>query len=262
MKKHILMMGVLIAALSTTVQAEKSSEEELEALSAEASETDMQEVEPSERNEIEPEVEPSATTEDINELSETVAKKLSGILGSASPDNEEETENKLEKVVSSALLEGAKMDDLRAAVSEAMSALAESEESDITAEKVGKATQTLDKLIGQPAEKESTESFRKAQQEEAEEYATSLNQLTKEEIKEVLSGEHAHDENHNNLEAEPLNEPLPDTVVVQTGDSLYKIALRVYGDGYSFVRLYEANKDIIADPNIVRVGQVLKVPHK
>jgi nucleoid-associated protein YgaU len=47
---------------------------------------------------------------------------------------------------------------------------------------------------------------------------------------------------------------------VVKGDSLSKIAMRVYGDPQAWRRIYDANKDIIDDPNLIQPGQVLKVP--
>lgn len=52
------------------------------------------------------------------------------------------------------------------------------------------------------------------------------------------------------------------TYTVQAGDSLIRIARKVYGDdprdGYR--RILEANRDRISDPSLIRVGQVLVIP--
>lgn len=52
------------------------------------------------------------------------------------------------------------------------------------------------------------------------------------------------------------------TYTVQAGDSLIKIARKVYGsdapDGYK--RILEANRDKVTDPSLVKVGQVLAIP--
>jgi nucleoid-associated protein YgaU len=53
---------------------------------------------------------------------------------------------------------------------------------------------------------------------------------------------------------------IANTVTVLDGENLYKIAQRVYGSGDKYLQLYEANKDILKDPNLIRAGQVLKVP--
>lgn len=50
------------------------------------------------------------------------------------------------------------------------------------------------------------------------------------------------------------------TVTVQPGDSLSAIAARVYGDAEAWGRLFEANRDQIANPNLIHPGQVLRVP--
>ena len=47
---------------------------------------------------------------------------------------------------------------------------------------------------------------------------------------------------------------------VVAGDTLFGIAQNVYGDGNLWPRLFTANRDIISDPNLIRVGQVLRVP--
>jgi nucleoid-associated protein YgaU len=50
------------------------------------------------------------------------------------------------------------------------------------------------------------------------------------------------------------------TYVVVNGDSLSKIAKREYGDAKQWHRIYEANRDIIKDPDLIYPGQELKVP--
>jgi len=50
------------------------------------------------------------------------------------------------------------------------------------------------------------------------------------------------------------------TYVVVRGDSLSKIAQREYGDANKWRTIYEANKDIIKDPDLIYPGQQLKIP--
>jgi nucleoid-associated protein YgaU len=47
---------------------------------------------------------------------------------------------------------------------------------------------------------------------------------------------------------------------VRKGDSLSKIAKREYGDAQQWHRIYNANRDIINDPNLIQPGQVLQIP--
>lgn len=50
------------------------------------------------------------------------------------------------------------------------------------------------------------------------------------------------------------------TYTVVAGDSLSKIAQREYGDAGSWRRIYEANRDIVKDPDLIHPGQRLRIP--
>ena len=47
---------------------------------------------------------------------------------------------------------------------------------------------------------------------------------------------------------------------VAAGDDLQSIARRCYGDGDAWQRIFDANRDLIADPARLTVGQMLKIP--
>lgn len=47
---------------------------------------------------------------------------------------------------------------------------------------------------------------------------------------------------------------------VQKGDSLWRISQKELGSGQKWTRIYEANRDIIRDPNLIYVGQTLTIP--
>ncbi len=49
-------------------------------------------------------------------------------------------------------------------------------------------------------------------------------------------------------------------VVVQPGNSLWRIARRVYGGGIKYVVIYEANNDQIRDPDLIYPGQIFVLP--
>jgi len=53
--------------------------------------------------------------------------------------------------------------------------------------------------------------------------------------------------------------PAVETYTVQPGDSLWKIAKKFYGTGDAWQRIFDANKDIIKDPNKIYVGQKLTI---
>lgn len=50
------------------------------------------------------------------------------------------------------------------------------------------------------------------------------------------------------------------TYTVQAGDTLSKIAKQFYGNAGAYMKIFEANKDKLTDPNKIQVGQVLKIP--
>jgi nucleoid-associated protein YgaU len=52
------------------------------------------------------------------------------------------------------------------------------------------------------------------------------------------------------------------TYVVKSGDSLSKIAKQHYGDANAWKRIYEANRDILKDPDKIFPGQKLNIPPK
>lgn len=50
------------------------------------------------------------------------------------------------------------------------------------------------------------------------------------------------------------------TYTVVKGDSLSKIAKRVYGDAQQWRKIYEANKDQIKNPDLIHPGQTFRIP--
>lgn len=52
-----------------------------------------------------------------------------------------------------------------------------------------------------------------------------------------------------------------DTYTVIRGDHLWGIAVRAYGDGYQWVRIWRANKAMIGNhPDLIYVGQTVTIP--
>ena len=47
---------------------------------------------------------------------------------------------------------------------------------------------------------------------------------------------------------------------VQKGDSLSKISKEVYGDAMKYPMIFEANKPMLSDPNLIYPGQMLRIP--
>jgi len=50
------------------------------------------------------------------------------------------------------------------------------------------------------------------------------------------------------------------TYTVKSGDSLWKIAEAHYGDGSKYQAIFEANRDILDNPDLIKPGQELKLP--
>lgn len=54
--------------------------------------------------------------------------------------------------------------------------------------------------------------------------------------------------------------PQGQTYTVKAGDNLSKIAKEFYGDPNEFMKIFYANKDELADPDKIKVGQHLRIP--
>ncbi len=55
--------------------------------------------------------------------------------------------------------------------------------------------------------------------------------------------------------------PVPAKIYeVVSGDTLSKIAKEHYGDAGKYMKIFEANKDQLKDPDKIQVGQKLKIP--
>jgi len=57
-----------------------------------------------------------------------------------------------------------------------------------------------------------------------------------------------------------LEAPTAHRVIVQPGNSLWRIARRVYGAGIQFTVIYRANQQQIRDPDLIYPGQVFELP--
>jgi nucleoid-associated protein YgaU len=50
------------------------------------------------------------------------------------------------------------------------------------------------------------------------------------------------------------------TYTVKAGDTLSKIAKEKLGDANAYMEIFNANTDVLTDPNKIKPGQVLKIP--
>jgi nucleoid-associated protein YgaU len=58
----------------------------------------------------------------------------------------------------------------------------------------------------------------------------------------------------------PAPKPKEQAYTVQSGDTLSKISKQFYGDANRYMKIFDANKDQLKDPNVIKPGQVLKIP--
>jgi nucleoid-associated protein YgaU len=54
--------------------------------------------------------------------------------------------------------------------------------------------------------------------------------------------------------------PAPKTYTVKAGDTLSKIAKEYLGSASDYMRIFEANKDQLTNPDLIKPGQVLRLP--
>ena len=50
------------------------------------------------------------------------------------------------------------------------------------------------------------------------------------------------------------------TYTVKAGDTLSKISKQFYGSANSYMKIFDANRDKLTDPDKIQVGQELKIP--
>jgi len=66
-----------------------------------------------------------------------------------------------------------------------------------------------------------------------------------------------------NVETKPVageGEDEGNTYTVESGDTLWKIAEKVYGSGGKYMKIFEANTDILENPDKIFPGQKLVIP--
>ena len=58
----------------------------------------------------------------------------------------------------------------------------------------------------------------------------------------------------------PAEEIKIEFYVIEKGDTLSAIAKRYYGDFKLYPRIFEANREVIKDPDLIFVGQKIRIP--
>ena len=61
-------------------------------------------------------------------------------------------------------------------------------------------------------------------------------------------------------ETSPTPKTTPKTYTVKKGDTLWGITKEYYGNGSLYTKIFNANKGVIKNPNLIYVGQVFTIP--
>lgn len=77
---------------------------------------------------------------------------------------------------------------------------------------------------------------------------------------EIVAADSAHADVALDLTVDPSLAPAQQSYSVKSGDTLSKISKQFYGDANKYMKIYEANRDTLSDPDKIKPGQVLKIP--
>ncbi len=58
----------------------------------------------------------------------------------------------------------------------------------------------------------------------------------------------------------PQSDQKVEFYVIQSGDSLSKIAKEYYGNAMDYPKIFEANREVIEDPDLIYPGQKIRIP--
>jgi len=66
----------------------------------------------------------------------------------------------------------------------------------------------------------------------------------------------------NNTNQQQLESEQVEYYLIQSGDTLSKIAKKYYGDAMAYNQIFEANREVILDPDKIFVGQKIRIPQQ
>jgi nucleoid-associated protein YgaU len=61
--------------------------------------------------------------------------------------------------------------------------------------------------------------------------------------------------------AEPVPRPKSGRIIIQPGNNLWKLSRVIYGKGTQYTVIYEANRDLIRDADLIYPGQIFRTPN-
>lgn len=291
---NVLLLSSLLIITAELAYAE-TADSYVDALSSEATNTKMK---PSTTEIIDDDPDPVVAvdgSENSDALASKVSNELEKLLTGSSSENVKKED--LANIVSGAVKEGHDIDAIQNAVSAAMAELQKKEGVDITPEVFEFAAKSVTDIVvsskdvaqGDPSdpyiqslnaevddtslkddegeEKAVEKPVEKVTEIEAEVVEDKPEEAAEEKIattvEEPVEAEKADVEESKPTESVPESADSSAsmrTIIVLRGESLSKIAAKIYGSGRKYNLLYEANKDTLNNPNDIAIGQVLRVP--
>ena len=89
---------------------------------------------------------------------------------------------------------------------------------------------------------------------------TAKDAATKERVILAVGNTHNVERVDESLEVDEDDGADAEMYVVKKGDTLWAIATEAYGDGSRYPEIFEANKPMLTDPDLIFPGQVLRIP--
>lgn len=239
----------------------ENAEEETEEVTADKEEAEA------ETEEVKEEAEAEEVTADKEEAAEEIEEVKEETVKSAEADVlVEEARAEAEEIVAEAKAEAEAIVEEAKKEIEELKAEAEAEAAELRESAKAEAAKDEAKEIVESAKAEAEEIVKSANAE-AEEIVKSAKTEAKDtkakEVVEVTDTE-ANDivkaANEETAKAETVEGTSGDSYKVVKGDCLWNIAKAHYGDGSKWVQIYQANANIISNPNLIYVGQTLVLP--
>jgi nucleoid-associated protein YgaU len=89
---------------------------------------------------------------------------------------------------------------------------------------------------------------------------TASHQLGKNELWNSIKS-HSGWENEVSVDIKVENTDIHGVYTVKPGDSLSKISKYLYGDANQYNKIFDANRDVLKNPDLIQPGQRLKIPN-
>lgn len=58
----------------------------------------------------------------------------------------------------------------------------------------------------------------------------------------------------------PVESDQTEYYVIESGDTLSKLSKKYYGDAMQYDKIFQANREVIQDPDLIFVGQKIRIP--